>query len=101
MQDFLTALSTVSRGSTQDKLQWIFELYDVNHDGIISKEEMEDVVTAIYEMLGRSITPQVDETTPKQHVEKVFHVGFLVLAIQSVLFEVMNSHSKMLKRNSC
>ena len=69
------ALSTVSRGSTQEKLQWIFGLYDVNHDGIISKEEMEDVVTAIYDMLGRSITPQVDVSTPKQHVEKVFQVG--------------------------
>ncbi|KAF2353430.1 EF-hand domain [Trinorchestia longiramus] len=73
-EDFLTALSTVSRGSTQEKLQWIFGLYDVNHDGIISKKEMEDVVTAIYEMLGRSTNPQVDEATPKHHVDKVFRL---------------------------
>ncbi|XP_037773785.1 Kv channel-interacting protein 4-like [Penaeus monodon] len=74
LQDFLASLSTVSRGSTQEKLQWIFGLYDVNNDGLITKTEMVDVVTAIYEMMGRSTEPQVEETSAKEHVEKIFHV---------------------------
>ncbi|XP_037787776.1 neuronal calcium sensor 1-like [Penaeus monodon] len=73
-EDFLAALSTVSRGSTQEKLQWIFGLYDVNNDGLITKTEMVDVVTAIYEMMGRSTEPQVEETSAKEHVEKIFHL---------------------------
>ncbi|XP_063852551.1 Kv channel-interacting protein 4-like isoform X1 [Scylla paramamosain] len=73
-QDFLAALSTVSRGTTQEKLQWIFGLYDVNKDGLITKAEMVDVVTAIYEMLGRSTQPLVDDTSAKDHVERIFHL---------------------------
>ncbi|XP_069986358.1 Kv channel-interacting protein 4-like isoform X4 [Penaeus vannamei] len=74
LEDFLAALSTVSRGTTQEKLQWIFGLYDVNNDGLITKTEMVDVVTAIYEMMGRSTEPQVEETSAKEHVEKIFHL---------------------------
>ncbi|KAK8730893.1 hypothetical protein OTU49_007683, partial [Cherax quadricarinatus] len=59
-EDFLGALSTVSRGSTQEKLQWIFGLYDVNNDGLITKSEMVDVVTAIYQMMGRATEPLVE-----------------------------------------
>nr|XP_027214176.1 Kv channel-interacting protein 4-like [Penaeus vannamei] len=73
-EDFLASLSTVSRGTTQEKLQWIFGLYDVNNDGLITKAEMVDVVSAIYEMMGRSTEPQVEETSAKEHVEKIFHL---------------------------
>ncbi|PSN51819.1 hypothetical protein C0J52_17692 [Blattella germanica] len=74
--DFLGILSKVSRGSVQEKLQWIFGLYDLNGDGLITKNEMLDVVTSIYEMLGRSTEPVVEEHSAKEHVEKIFHERF-------------------------
>lgn len=75
-KDFLGILSKVSRGSVQEKLQWVFGLYDLNGDGLISKAEMVDVVTSIYEMLGRATHPLVDDTSAKEHVEKIFHVSY-------------------------
>ncbi|XP_025834830.1 Kv channel-interacting protein 4-like [Agrilus planipennis] len=72
-EDFLGILSKVSRGSVQEKMQWIFGLYDLNGDGLISKAEMIDVVSSIYEMLGRATNPLVDDSTAKDHVEKIFH----------------------------
>jgi len=72
-EEFLGILSKVSRGSIQEKLQWIFGLYDLNGDGLITKNEMLDVVTSIYEMLGRNTTPQVEENSAKEHVERIFH----------------------------
>lgn len=68
-------MSKVSRGSVQEKLQWIFGLYDLDGDGLISKAEMVDVVTSIYEMLGRATHPLVDDSSAKEHVEKIFHVS--------------------------
>ena len=59
----------------QEKLQWIFGLYDLNGDGLITKNEMLDVVTSIYEMLGRNTEPQVEENSAKEHVERIFHVS--------------------------
>ena len=33
-------LSVISKGTERDKLMWTFTFYDVDHDGVISKEEM-------------------------------------------------------------
>lgn len=74
-QDFLTILSKVSRGTVQEKLQWIFGLYDLNRDGYITKEEMRLVVSSIYEMLGESTEPQVNDYSAADHVEKIFDVS--------------------------
>ena len=74
-QEFVRGLSVLSRGTFQERLQWAFSLYDVNGDGIITKEEMLDIVTAIYEMMGRYTEPSIDDTTAREHVERVFTVS--------------------------
>ena len=33
-------LSVISKGTVRDKLMWTFTFYDVDHDGVISREEM-------------------------------------------------------------
>nr|XP_024216927.1 Kv channel-interacting protein 2-like [Halyomorpha halys] len=73
-EDFLCILSKVSRGSVEEKLQWVFGLYDLNGDGLITKKEMLEVVCSIYDMLGRSTQPVVEEHSAKEHVEKIFHL---------------------------
>ncbi|XP_043524593.1 Kv channel-interacting protein 1-like isoform X2 [Frieseomelitta varia] len=75
-EEFLTILSKVSRGSVEEKLQWIFGLYDLDGDGLISKEEMLDVVGSIYEMLGRYTQPQIVEPhlAAREHVDRIFHL---------------------------
>ncbi|KAK3558531.1 hypothetical protein QTP86_019002 [Hemibagrus guttatus] len=74
-EDFVTALSILLRGSTQEKLQWTFNLYDINRDGYINKEgvcEMMDIVSAIYDMMGKYTYPALKIDTPKQHVDAFF-----------------------------
>ncbi|KAL6435163.1 hypothetical protein ACFW04_005330 [Cataglyphis niger] len=75
-EEFLTILSKVSRGSVEEKLQWVFGLYDLDGDGLISKEEMLDVVGSIYEMLGRYTQPQILEphAAAREHVDRIFHL---------------------------
>ena len=41
--DFMEFLSVITRGSTLDKIEWSFEFYDVNRDGVISRDEMTKV----------------------------------------------------------
>lgn len=36
-----------------EKLSWIFNLYDIDRDGYISKNEMLLITNAIYEMIGK------------------------------------------------
>ena len=63
----------------EEKLRWAFQLYDINGDGFITREEMTDIAIAIYELMGRN--PETIHTTPdpdqiKDKVEKIFTVSF-------------------------
>jgi Ca2+-binding EF-hand superfamily protein len=68
-------LSVLLRGSLDEKLNWTFSLYDINGDGYISKEEMKDIVTAIYELMGRVPEGCEEEQQIKDKVEKIFEVS--------------------------
>ncbi|VTJ85246.1 Hypothetical predicted protein, partial [Marmota monax] len=40
-EDFIKGLSILLRGTVQEKLNWAFNLYDINKDGYITKEKMD------------------------------------------------------------
>ncbi|XP_061381714.1 neuronal calcium sensor 1-like [Danaus plexippus] len=73
-EEFLDTLSRVARGSRQEKLSWMFALYDVDGDGRISRSEMLSVVRAVYELLGRAAAPPVDKAAAEDHVDRIFHL---------------------------
>ncbi|XP_026100565.1 calsenilin isoform X1 [Carassius auratus] len=71
-QDFVIGLSVLLRGSVTEKLNWAFNLYDINKDGYITKEEMLLIMKSIYDMMGRYTYPSVRDEAPSEHVEKFF-----------------------------
>lgn len=59
----MQTLSILSRGTMEEKLTWTFALYDINGDGLVTREEMTDIVTAIYDMADNrpSLSGALDE----------------------------------------
>lgn len=74
-QKFVQGLSILSRGTLEEKLCWTFQLYDINGDGRITKEEMNDIVTAIYNLMGHPTEEKIDEDRIKAKVERIFNVS--------------------------
>jgi len=68
-------LSTLMRGNLDDKLKWTFRLYDLNEDGVITPNELLDIVTAIYSMVGRCSEPRIEPGTAREHADRIFNVS--------------------------
>lgn len=51
-------------------------MYDINKDGKVTRDELQLVITSIYELLGKFTKPPIDDNEPIQHAEIVFKVSF-------------------------
>lgn len=72
-EEFIKALSVTSRGNLEEKLVWAFKLYDVDNDGFITRDEMYNIVDAIYQMLGNASTKEEEEDEdPRERVDRIF-----------------------------
>ncbi|KAL3983536.1 histamine receptor H2 [Sarotherodon galilaeus] len=66
-REFICALSITSRGSFEQKLNWAFNMYDLDGDGKITRMEMLEIIEVLIMMRMNE-----DGLTPQQRVDKIF-----------------------------
>ncbi|CAF1495734.1 unnamed protein product [Rotaria magnacalcarata] len=70
--DYILTLSVLCRGTLDEKLRWIFRLYDINGEGLLTRENVTKIIASFYDLLGPAVQPRVEEREIHQHVDEIF-----------------------------
>ncbi|OQR77452.1 calsenilin-like [Tropilaelaps mercedesae] len=71
-------------GTPKEKLRWTFNLYDINGDGRITRDEMMDIIYSVYSLnadrerkdgLDGEDKHSSSSEAPQLHANRVFQVG--------------------------
>ncbi|CAG0881944.1 unnamed protein product [Darwinula stevensoni] len=71
-RDLLMSLSTLLRGTIEEKLDWVFRLYDLNGDGVITRHEIRAIIISVHQLMGAHSRPPIDERVVNEQVERLF-----------------------------
>ncbi|XP_076813395.1 A-type potassium channel modulatory protein KCNIP1-like isoform X3 [Clavelina lepadiformis] len=69
-EELAVGLSLLQKGTLEEKLRWTFRLYDINHDGYITREEMAKIVESVHLMV---VEPPLADESHLAHSEKIFN----------------------------
>ena len=54
----MTVLSMVTKETNEDKLRWLFHIYDLDNDGRITLDEVLYLFSSWYTFFSRNLRPQ-------------------------------------------
>ena len=66
-------LSSLMRGTLEERIRWLWNFYDINKDGKITQDEIQSMITSLYDLMGPNTLPN-DEFGKIRHVEIVLAV---------------------------
>ncbi|BHF82272.1 neuronal calcium sensor [Sparganum proliferum] len=69
-KEFLLAINITSGGRPKEKLEWAYQMYDIDGNGTIERNEMVEIIRAIYSMLGADGSSA--ELSPEARTEEIF-----------------------------
>ncbi|CAF0790106.1 unnamed protein product [Didymodactylos carnosus] len=50
-EEFVLTLSLLAHGTIEDRLSWVFNLYDVNKDGKISRRDLAELIESVFNLM--------------------------------------------------
>ncbi|CAF0812262.1 unnamed protein product [Adineta ricciae] len=71
--DYIFTLSILCRGTIDEKLRWIFRFYDIHGEGILTRDDLGEIIRSLYDLLGPSVQPVADERHIQRHINEIFH----------------------------
>ncbi|XP_071393795.1 guanylyl cyclase inhibitory protein [Centroberyx affinis] len=71
-REYVMAISMLIEGSSEEKLRWSFKLYDKDRDGAITREEMLDIMQAVYKMSVAAGLTKLNPLTAEECTNRIF-----------------------------
>ncbi|MBN3308645.1 GUC1B protein, partial [Amia calva] len=73
--EYIAALNLVLRGKLEHKLRWSFKVYDGDGNGTLTKDEVTQVIRAIYKIKkGSNEEEEHPALTPDEVCDRIFHL---------------------------
>uniref|UniRef100_A0A915BA49 EF-hand domain-containing protein n=1 Tax=Parascaris univalens TaxID=6257 RepID=A0A915BA49_PARUN len=69
---FAKLLSTLSRGTLEEKLDWLYRLYDPKNSGKIEWHRIFYIITAVDDLIGTKVKPVITDEERIEHANHVF-----------------------------
>lgn len=67
--EFLVAFSLLTKGDLKKKLEFCFEIYDIDNNGYITKDELAKVLDGMYDLYGIDINA---DNSPDKLANEIF-----------------------------
>ncbi|TWW75541.1 guanylyl cyclase inhibitory protein [Takifugu rubripes] len=71
-REYVMAISMLIEGSAVEKLRWSFKLYDKDRDGGITRQEMLEIMQAVYKMSLAAALTRPNPLTAEECTNRVF-----------------------------
>lgn len=71
--DYAHSLSKLLRGTIEEKINFVFKLYDLNNDNVITLDELSQIFFAIYRLLGDNVNLKHDQVTYEEQAERLYN----------------------------
>ncbi|XP_037624228.1 guanylyl cyclase inhibitory protein [Sebastes umbrosus] len=71
-REYVMAISMLIEGSAVEKLRWSFKLYDKDRDGSITREEMLEIMQAVYKMNVAAALTEPNPLTAEECTNGIF-----------------------------
>lgn len=71
--DYAHALSNLLRGTIEEKISFVFKLYDLNNDNVITIDELSKIFLAVYRLLGDNVNQKHDQSTYEEQAERLYN----------------------------
>lgn len=72
-KELMSSLSVTSRGTVEEKLEWAFNIYDIDGSGSITMEEIIHIVNCMREIANaNTVTEDEDKKISNEEVEAMF-----------------------------
>ena len=71
--DYAHALSDLLRGSVEEKIDFVFRLYDLNQDNVITLDELSRIFFAVYQLSGDNVNLEHDQLSYEAQAERLYN----------------------------
>ncbi|KAM7414343.1 hypothetical protein PAMA_019251 [Pampus argenteus] len=71
-REYVMAISMLIEGSAVEKLRWSFKLYDKDKNGAITREEMLEIMQAVYKMSVATALTKPNPLTAEECTNRIF-----------------------------